>query len=165
MPTVDAALTEFLTSGLSLGVASRDDRLVPDVVRPAGVRVEPGGEEVTFFLATAIGAQLLRNLESNRRIALVASNVQDNRSVQLKGRVVEIRPARDDERPLMDQYRARFSRMLEPLGVPRSFAVRTQVWPAVAIRFRVEALFLQTPGPSAGQTFQAPLRTPGAGAP
>ncbi|HSP19820.1 MAG TPA: hypothetical protein VLQ79_09905 [Myxococcaceae bacterium] len=162
MPTVDAALSEFLTSGLSLGVASRDDRLVPDVVRPAGIRVEPGGEEVSIFLAAAIGGQLLKNLESNRRIAVVASNVQDNRSVQIKGQVVEVRPARDDERPLMDQYRARYSRMLEPLGVPRSFALRTQIWPAVAITFRVEALFLQTPGPSAGQTFQAPLRSPGA---
>lgn len=161
MPTVDAALSEFLTSGLALGVASRDDRLVPDVVRPGGIRVEPGGEEVTIFLAAAIGAQLLKNLESNRRLALVASNAQDNRSVQLKGQVVEIRPAREDERPLMDQYRARFSRMLEPLGVPRSFALRTQIWPAVAVRFRVEALFLQTPGPSAGQPFQAPLRSPG----
>ena len=66
-----------------------------------------------------------QNLESNRRLALVASNVQDNRSVQLKGQVIEIRPAREDERPLMDQYRARFARMLEPLGVPRSFALRT----------------------------------------
>ncbi len=161
MPTVDAALTEFLTSGLALGAATRDDRLVPDVVRPGGLRVEPGGEEVTIFLATAVGARLLRNVESNRRLAVVASNVQDNRSVQLKGRVIEIRPAREDERPLMDQYRARFARMLEPLGVPKNFALRSQIWPAVAIRFRVEALFLQTPGPSAGQPLEAPLRDPG----
>jgi len=161
VPTVDAALAEFLTSGPALGVASRDDRLVPEVVRPGGVRVEPGGAEVTIFLATAIASRLLANLESNRRVALVASNVQDNRSVQLKGQVTEIRPAREDERPLMDQYRARFARMLEPLGVPRSFALRSQIWPAVAIRFRVEALFLQTPGPSAGQPLDAPLRSPG----
>ena len=161
MTTVDAALGEFLISGVVLGAASRDDRLVPEVMRPLGVRVEEGGTEITFFLASATAGPMLRNVESNRRVALVASNPQDNRSVQLKGAVVEVRPARDDERPLLDQYRARFSRMLEPLGVPQSFVLRTQVWPAHAVRFRIEAMFLQTPGPAAGQPFQAPLRSPG----
>jgi len=160
--SLDAALIEFLGSGVVLGAASRDDRLVPEVVRPAGIRVEPGGEEITLFLPSAWSGPMLRNLESNRRLALVATHPQDNRSVQLKGAVVEIRSAREDERPLTDQYRARFARMLEPLGVPRAFVMRTQNWPATAVRFRVEATFLQTPGPAAGQPFQAPLRSPGA---
>ncbi len=162
MPSLDAALTEFLTSGLILGAASRDDRLVPEVVRPFGIRVEPGGEEVTLFLASTLAGQMRRNLESNRRLALVASNPQDNRSIQLKGPVLQIRTAHEDERPVMDQYRARLARNLEPLGVPRSFVLHAQIWPALAIRFRIESMFLQTPGPAAGQPFQAPLRTPGA---
>ena len=161
MPSLDAALTEFLTSGLILGAASRDDRLVPEVVRPFGIRVEPGGEEVTLFLPAVQASQMRKNLEGNRRLALVASNPQDNRSVQLKGAVVEIRSAHEDERPLLDQYRARLARNLEPLGVPRSFVLHAQIWPALAIRFRMETMFLQTPGPSAGQPFQGPLRTPG----
>ena len=161
MVSIDAALIEFLTSGLVLGAATRDDRLVPDVVRPAGLRVEPGGQEVTFFVATITAGQMLKNVESNRRVALVFSHPQDNRSVQLKGPVLEIRPAREDERPLMDQYRARFARMLEPLGVPPSFVMRTQLWPAVAVRFGVEQMFLQTPGPAAGAPFEGPLRSPG----
>ena len=161
MASIDAALADFLTSGLVLGAATRDDRLVPDVVRPAGLRVESGGEEVTFFVASVSAAQMLRNVESNRRVALVLSQPQDNRSVQLKGPVLETRPAREDERPLMDQYRARFARMLEPLGVPPSFVMRTQIWPAVAVRFRVEQMFLQTPGPAAGEAFRGPLRSPG----
>lgn len=163
MVSIDAALGEFLTSGLILGAASRDDRLVPEVVRPAGIRVEEGGREVTVFLATATAGPTLRNLESNRRLALVASHPQDNRSVQLKGAVLEVRAARDEERPLMDHYRAQLARMLEPLGVPPTFIMRTQVWPAQAVRFRIEAMFLQTPGPAAGQPFQGPLRTPGQG--
>lgn len=162
MASIDAALADFLTSGLVLGAATRDDRLVPDVVRPAGVRVEAGGQEVTFFVATVTAAQMLKNVESNRRVALVLSHPQDNRSVQLKGAVLETRPAREDERPLMDQYRARFARLLEPLGVPPSFVMRTQIWPAVAVRFRLEQMFLQTPGPAAGEAFRGPLRSPGA---
>jgi len=158
--TLDPALTEFLTSGVVLGAASRDARLVPEVVRPTGIRVEPGGEEVTVFLPAATAAAMLKNLEDNHRLAVVASDAQDNRSVQLKGAVVEIRPGREDERPLVDQYRAQFARMLEPLGVPRAVVLRIQNWPAVAVRFRVEAVFLQTPGPAAGQPFQAPLRSP-----
>ena len=161
MVSLDAGLIEFLTSGLVLGAATRDDRLVPDVVRPAGVRVEDGGQEVTFFVATRSTGQMVKNIEGNRRIALVLSDPQDNRSVQLKGAVLETRPAREDERPLVDQWRARFARMLEPLGVPQSFVMRSQVWPAVAVRFRVEQMFLQTPGPAAGESFRGPLRRPG----
>ena len=161
MVSLDAALTEFLTSGLILGAASRDDRLVPDVVRPGGVRVEEGGGEVTVFVPTASTGTMLQNLQSSRRLALVATNPQDNRSVQLKGAVQEVRPAREDERALVDQYRARLARMLEPLGVPRLHVLRMQVWPAMAVRFRLETIFLQTPGPAAGEPFRAPLRTPG----
>jgi hypothetical protein len=123
--------------------------------------VEEGGSEVTVFLPTAVSGTMLRNLGSNRRLALVATNPQDNRSVQLKGAVQEVRPAREDERPLVDQQRARLARMLEPLGVPRLVVLRMQVWPATAVRFRLEAMFLQTPGPAAGEPFLAPLRTPG----
>jgi hypothetical protein len=159
--SLDAAVTEFLTSGLILGAASRDDRLVPEVVRPGGVRVEEGGGEVTVFVPTAAAGTMLRHLESNRRLALVATNPQDNRSVQLKGAVQEVRAAREDERLLVDQHRARLARMLEPLGVPRLVVLRMQVWPATAVRFRLEAIFLQTPGPAAGEPFRAPLRVPG----
>ena len=160
MASLDPALVEFLNSGVVLGCASRDARLVPSSVWPVGIRVEPGGEEVTVFLPVATAGEVVANLRDSRRIALVATAPIDHRSVQLKGQVLEIRPAVDDERAQTDLYRAALGRTIEPLGVPRMFVFRLGNWPAHAVRFRVEHLFVQTPGPAAGQPFQAPFRPP-----
>jgi len=158
--SIDPALVEFLSSGVVLGCASRDARLVPRSVWPVGIRVEAGGEEVTVFLPVATAGEVVANLRDNRRIAVVATAPVDHRSVQLKGQVLEIRPAADDERAQTDGYRAALGRTLEPLGVPRMFVLRLAHWPAHAVRFRVEHLFVQTPGPAAGRTFEAPFRPP-----
>ncbi|HET9157298.1 MAG TPA: hypothetical protein VFN91_11565 [Myxococcaceae bacterium] len=160
MATIDPALVEFLSSGVVLGCASRDARLVPRSVWPVGVRVEPGGEEVTVFLPVATAAEVVANLKDTRRIAVVATAPVDHRSVQLKGQVVEIRPASDEERSQVDSYRAALARTLEPLGVPRSVMLRIDHWPVHAVRFRMEHLFVQTPGPAAGKPFQGPFRPP-----
>ena len=160
MASLDPALVEFLNSGVVLGCASRDSRLVPRSAWPVGIRVEAGGEEVTIFLPVATSEEVLANLRDNRRIALVATAPADHRSLQLKGQVLEQRPASDDDRSQIDLYRACLARTLEPHGVPRSSVLRIDHWPAHAVRFRVEHVFVQTPGPVAGQPFQAPFRPP-----
>jgi hypothetical protein len=157
---LDPALVEFLNSGVVLGCASRDSRLVPRSAWPVGIRVEAGGEEVTIFLPVATAGEVLANFRDNRRIALVATAPADHRSLQLKGQVLEERPASDDDRSQIDLYRACLARTLEPPGVPRSSVLRIGHWPAHAVRFRVEHVFVQTPGPVAGQPFQAPFRPP-----
>jgi hypothetical protein len=91
---------------------------------------------------------------------VVATGPADHRSVQLKGQVLEIRPATDEEQSQTDHYRASLARTLEPLGVPRMVILRIEHWPAHAVRFRVEHVFIQTPGPAAGRAFQAPFRPP-----
>jgi hypothetical protein len=158
--SIDSARVEFLSSGVVLGCASRDARLVPRSVWAVGTRVEAGGGEVTVFLPVATAGEVVSNLRDTRRIALVATAPLDHRSVQLKGQVLDVRQASDDERNLTDRYRASLGRTLEPLGVPRFFVLRIQHWPAHAVRFRVEDLFVQTPGPAAGQPLQGPLRPP-----
>ena len=160
MAALDPALVEFLNSGVVLGCASRDSRLVPRSVWPVGIRVEAGGEEVTVFLPVATAEEVMTNLRDNRRIAIVATAPTDHRSLQLKGQVVEQRAASDDERSQIDFYRACLARTLEPHGVPRASVLRVNHWPAFAVRFRVEHVFVQTPGPAAGQPFQAPFRAP-----
>jgi len=158
--SIDPALVEFLSSGVVLGCASRDARLVPRSVWPVGIRVEPGGEEVTVYLPATTAGEVVANLRDNRRIAVVATGPVDHRAVQLKGQVLEIRPAADDERGQTDHYRAALARTLEPLGVPRTVILRIEHWPAHAVRFRVEHLFVQTPGPAAGKPFEGPFRPP-----
>ena len=54
-----------------------------------------------------------------------------------------------DERFVRDQW-ARWLQRLTTIGLPLSTLEGWDVWPCVAIRIRVTALFNQTPGPNAG---------------
>ena len=153
MPTLDAELAAFLDSGLSVMASTRDARLRPETVRILALEARPGEEEMTVFLPDAVSARMLENLRYNGRIAVVASDPLDNRSVQLKGTMVSCQQATDLQRAAADAYRAKMARSLAQVGVPQGILFRAQFWPAHAVRFRVEAIFLQTPGPAAGRPF------------
>ena len=153
MPTLDAELAAFLNSGLSVMAATRDARLRPETVRVLALEARAGEEEMTIYLPDAVSARMVENLRDNGRIAVVASDPMDNRSVQLKGAMVSCQPASDLQRAPADAYRAKMARALAQVGVPQAILFRAQFWPAHAVRFKVEGIFLQTPGPAAGKPF------------
>jgi len=63
---------------------------------------------------------------------------------------VEARTATDGERPfVMDQW-DRFIQNIEQIGLPRAVTEHWRMWPCLAIRLQVTALFDQSPGPKAG---------------
>jgi hypothetical protein len=147
---IDSALAAFLQSGLSMVVGTRDADLRPEVARAVGLRVEADGAEATVFVPVSTGADTLANLEANGRIALTCSRPADHRTLQLKGGVLEIRAADERDRGDIERYRQDFAEVLGYVGVPPRLTGRVQAWPCHAVRFRVEALFQQTPGPGAG---------------
>jgi hypothetical protein len=155
VPTLDAELVAFLNSGLSVMAATRDGRLRPETVRVLALEARAGEEEMTVFLPDAVSARMLENLRDNGRIAVVATHPMDNRSVQLKGAMVSCQPATDLQRSPADAYRAKMARSLAQVGVPQGILFRAQFWPAHAVRFRVEGIFSQTPGPAAGNPFDS----------
>jgi hypothetical protein len=147
-------LAEFIQSGVSIQLGTRDARLAPDCVRLVGARVEAavGGERngVTLFLPFATGAKSLANLKDNGRIAVCFSRPADHRSIQLKGQALSLEPAVLSDRPVVDRYRAELADVLSVLGVPPRTLLRIGHWPCTAARFLVESVFVQTPGPGAG---------------
>lgn len=151
-----AEVASFITSGISVLVGTRDARLVPEATRAVGARVEAGGAEVTVFLAGATSARALANLRDNGRIAVCFSRALDHRSIQLKGPVLAIRAGDAADRADVERYVEALGVMLQEVGTPRSIVRRLARWPAHAVRFRVDEVFLQTPGPGAG----APLAPP-----
>lgn len=147
---ISSDLAVFLESGLSIHVATRNARLVPDAVRAMGVRVEPGGEAVTVFLPAATAAAARANLADNGRIAVVFSRPADHRTFQLKGRAESVAPASEADRAVVERYRTALVAGLGAAGVPPAITRRLTSWPAHAVRFRVETIYVQTPGPGAG---------------
>jgi hypothetical protein len=153
---ISKELSEFIQSGVSILIGSRDARRFPDCARVVGARVGAKGKEITVFLPTATTASHLANLDENRRIAICFARAEDHRSVQVKGRVLEIRAATEAEREWVDRYCGEFAGMLHFVGLSPRIISRMNHWPCHAVRLKVESVFVQTPGPGAG----APLGPP-----
>lgn len=167
-------LADFVASGVSVLVGTRDAAWAPDAVRGMGARVEAAGRELSVFLPCATAGTSLANLTDNGRIAVCFSRAADHRSIQVKGRVVAISPADDEDHRAIDRYRNLLVDSWSFVGVPRRLTLRMAAWPAVTVRFTVDALYEQTPGPVAGTPIalgDAPrnssgrLETDGEGAP
>jgi hypothetical protein len=144
-------LIPFCESGVSVQVGTRDGQLVADSLRAYGLRVEPGGKQVTVFLPDSTAGQALANLRDNGRIALCLARIADHRTIQLKGRSLDVRPASGDDLVVIRTYRARLAEALATIGLPTRLGFRLSHWPAHAVRFEVESLFDATPGPGAGE--------------
>ena len=149
METISPDLAEFLEAGISVLVGSRDARLIPESTRAFGARVEPGGKELTVFLPAATAERTLSNARDNGRLAVCFSAI-DHRSYQVKGRLVDVRDADEEDRRAIERYRAGLSKMYGWAGMSPRLTYRINCWPAHAVRLAVETIFLQTPGPGAG---------------
>jgi hypothetical protein len=156
--SISPELAEFLESGISIQVGSRDARLVPEVARALGARVEAGGRELIVFLPVATAERTLANVRDNGRLAAVFSAI-DHRSYQIKGRWKGVRDAGEDDRRRIERYRAALAQIYGAVGMPPRLTYRIRHWPAHAVRMEIESIFLQTPGPGAGAALGQPRRS------
>jgi len=153
-------LAHFLESGHSVLVGTRDAKLMPESTRGLGLRVEPGGGEATVYLPAVVGETARANLAGNGRIAVCVSRAVDHRSVQLKGRVAAITAGDEGARALVERYLRELAKNLDVIGLPPRVTMRIAHWPVHTVRFRVESIFVQTPGPDAGAPLQGGGGTP-----
>ena len=144
-------LAAFLQEGIAINIGTRSASLQPNGARVVAVKVDADGGHVTAFVPASAAPLLLPDLEASGQAALVFARPPDERACQVKGAFTGARPAAAaDETFVVDQW-ARWMRRLESIGLPRMAYESWQVWPCVAVRLRVTALFDQTPGPGAGQ--------------
>ena len=150
-PPLPADLVEHVHGGVSLLTGTCSADLVPESVRSAGIRVWSCACKLTVFLPQATADIAVANLRSNPRIAITASQVETHRTVQMKGRVLAIRAANEEEdHPLVLRYGAAFRRALDFVGIPEGVTSGLAQWPAWAVDVEIEHVFAQTPGPLAG---------------
>lgn len=148
-------LPRLLAGHDAVVVGGRDAALRPACGLAAGVTFggEPG--RVTAYLPEATSADLLACLEENGRIAVVFEEILSHHTIQLKGEVVEMRPASEEERPAVEQALEGFFRQVEAIGGAPGVVRRRRRWPCRAVTFAVTDVFEQTPGPRAGNPFVA----------
>ena len=132
-------------------LGTRDAALQPMSAFAFGLKIDGDGREVTVFLPATIADKMLANLRDNGQMALTIVRPTDNRALQLKGTWLGERRADDQDRALVERQRDALTQELGLVGVPRSTWRRFVWWPSLALRMEVREVFVQTPGPKAGQ--------------
>ena len=151
---IDRDLEEFLESGLSIVVGTRDAALRADGAVAWAVRVHGGEGRLVLFMHPLAADEMLVNLRQHAGIAICFDRPTSHRACQVKGTFLGSRPARSTERELVELQLAGFSRELESVGIPPVAVTYLETWPCVALEVEVAQVFEQTPGPGTG----GPLR-------
>ncbi len=155
-PPLPDDLVTFFHGGQSLLMGTCSPDLVPESVRAAGLRVLPGACHLTVLMPKATGEIALANLRANGRLAVTVSELETHRTVQVKGRTLDIRDGDDADRELAIRYGAAFRAALAYVGIPEVVSRGLTVWPAWAIDLEIAQVFVQTPGPVAGVRMPLP---------
>ncbi len=146
-------IAAFIQSGISISLASRDDRFVPSIAKGVGCRVSPGRDAVTVMVFANAAEALLRDVAHCGQLAVVFSRPSTNRTLQIKGRDVTTAPAGPADVALARRYIALFAEELRALGWSADY-VHDIFWHdpvhLAALHFTPEGAFQQTPGPGAG---------------
>lgn len=152
--TLPEDVVELIASGVDAYVATCDGALEPESMLAMGVHVHGDGRKLTVHLPSALAGATLENLRVNPELAVTLIRPSDCKAVQVKGRVSRVRPSEETDRALQRVYRAALVEQLAIVGVPRELTRRVNWWPSVAVEIAVRDLYVQTPGPRAGEPLE-----------
>jgi hypothetical protein len=146
-------VVEVLEGPAYIQIGTRDETLRPAHTVAVGGFVHGDRRTVTLFVPAARAEPALGHLAANGRIA-VGVAWASHEAYQLKGTYVSSRPTDDADRARQETYRAALLADALRAGYPEAIGrPMTQGFayaPGIAITFRTEQVFLQTPGPGAG---------------
>jgi hypothetical protein len=146
-------VVEVLRGPAWIQIGSRNEALRPAHTMAVGAVVDDDRQTVTVFVPAARSERVLRDLRENGRIA-VGVSLASHEAYQLKGTYVSSRPTDDADRARQEARRAALLESALEAGYPETIArpltLGLACTPGVAITFRAEEVFLQTPGPGAG---------------
>lgn len=142
---------EFLARASVAAASTRDGEMVPHLHQVSGWEADPSGTEITCFIPSAFESHLLASLENNGQFALTVEQIGSHETYQFKGEYVAARPFEETDRTRFDDCRERFvAACLPRFGIPEDALRRFIPEPGIAVRFKVKEIFVQTPGPGAG---------------
>lgn len=151
-PELDA----FLTSPVMILAAAQGADGAAALGRVMGAR-RGDGARLDVFVSRAQWPRLVEALQPGAPVAVTFSRVQDYRTYQLKGRLLSLAAASADDVAFVERYQHAIGRMLGSVGVPHVFIARWLIREdLVTLSLDTDAVFVQTPGPGAGQPLDAP---------
>lgn len=144
----------MVEKGVSTIVSSCGANLRPSIMRALGSGITPDGERITVYLSRRQSRQVLLDVAATGRIAVVFSEPCSHRTLQVKASHAHIREAQAADEPLLQRYLAAMEQEIALVGFDARFTramLALNLDDLVAISFKPEAAFDQTPGPKAGR--------------
>jgi hypothetical protein len=132
---------------------TRDAALVPGAHFAWGLRAFDD-EHMDVLVPEPFLGSLRANLAENGHFTVTFTEGQTHESYQAKGRTTEVRDAADEDRAFQREWSEKLVKLMGSLGYPAHWLAvfeRLPALPATLVRFRVENVFEQTPGPMAGR--------------
>jgi hypothetical protein len=143
---------EVLHGPAFIQVGTRDADLRPAHTFAVGAVVHDDRRTVTFYVPESRARRLLDDLRDNRRVAL-AFAWASHEAYQFKGTYLSSRPTTGEDLARQEAYRTALVtavRQVYPEEIARPLTLGLAYHPGVAVTFRVDEVYLQTPGPGAG---------------
>jgi len=151
-PALSDEVLELMGSGVDVYVATRNAHNVPESMLAMGLRAHADRSGVTVYLPEKLAGLTLQNLHENGEVAVTLCRPSDLVGMQLKGIASGTRPSNETDRQHQLEFRAAMVEQFAFVGVPRSATRRLHWWPSIAVDVTVRDVYLQTPGPRAGES-------------
>jgi hypothetical protein len=152
------ALLALMDKGISCIVGSCGLDMRPSIMRAVGSSITAGGAGVTVYISRSQSRQLLQDIASTGRIAVVFSEPATCVTVQLKSGNARIRSAQASDEAALARYLKSMEPQIQQVGFGPVYAramLAHRLEDLVAISFEPSQAFDQTPGPKAGATLGA----------
>ena len=157
---IPAKIIRFLEERANVGFAgTRDAALVPLGHRLSAWQVDVAGRALTAFMRPFSEARFVESLRENGAIAFTIGEMTTHETYQIKGRYLSHRPVQGVEAELADRVRDRLAKTLLAQYHDERIDpfVRASIpTPTLAVAVEVTEVFVQTPGPGAGERIAPP---------
>lgn len=133
-------------------VGTRDSKLRTREIHCWAVTIDPPSDLVTVFVSEKLSGPTLSNVADNKKMAVVITDPLNHNSYQVKGDYISHHACSDTEHEKIKEKISNFyDGYLQPFGYPPEITSTFAYKPFVAITFKVNSAFNQTPGPNAGK--------------
>jgi hypothetical protein len=144
-------MKEFAEAPVAATVGANHPAHGPRLAFGSGVRVYPESNRGDVFVDVRSSGGLLEALQSDSRIAVVLADPITYRSLQFKGRVVDIGEPSPLDLAWVARTREMFTAAVALIGEPPPVSRNYFTDPVRRISFTITDVFDQTPGLNAGR--------------
>lgn len=155
---IPGKILKFLEKEATLAAGgTRSKQLIPHFHLVSGWSIGPDRQTISCSIAEEFSGDLLSSLEDNGRFALTVEQVGSHETYQFKGEYVDSRAPGAADIAIFEQCRERFGKVVSSVyGLPEEVYRAFIIKPSIVISFKVQEIFLQTPGPGAGRRLVPP---------